>query len=815
MSPNRNNELQKANERIEHLNQVLLGIRNVNQLIVSEEDPHRLISRACANLTETMGYLNAWIALIQEGDSGVTLTASSGFDDQFPLICERLKNGDFPFCMRNALTSDTTILIQNPVLQCPSCPLSARYGGRAGFSRRLVFGGKLYGVIAVSVPANLAQDEEEQSLFAEMAGDLAFALHKLEEAQVQHAREEHITLLCRMLDEAPAAITIHNSKGSFLYANRAACRLHGYDTPEDFMPVNLHNLDVPKSEAQIEERIRKIAETGEARFEVCHLRKDGTAFPLEIIAKTIEWHGQPSILSIAVDITERKKVEEVLRASEQRLQSVFRSAPVGIGVVSNRIFQHVNQRVSEISGYSESELLGRSARLVYPSDEEYEAVGRIKYEQIHRQGTGTVETRWKRKDGAIINVLLSSTLIDPDDMQKGVTFTVMDITQRYILEEQLRQAQKMESVGRLAGGVAHDFNNMLSVILGHVGLILDAVPAGTPLHEDLREIHNAAERSANLTQQLLAFARKQTVSPKVLDLNYTVMNMLKILERLIGENIKLALQLGHEIWQVKVDPSQIDQILANLCVNARDAISDVGCITIKTENCEIDEAYCILNMEAQIGSYVMLAVSDTGCGMSRDVRAHLFEPFFTTKEIGKGTGLGLATVYGIVHQNKGFILIDSEPGKGSTFSIYLPRHTQKEASTPKSAARISVSGNETILLVEDEPSMLKLTRKACERLGYKVIPAAAPGEALQLAREHAGEIHLLLTDVVMPEMNGRDLAKNLLSLYPDLKWLFMSGYTEDVIAHHGVLEEGVQFLQKPFTAAILAEKIRETLDWDT
>jgi PAS domain S-box-containing protein len=381
------------------------------------------------------------------------------------------------------------------------------------------------------------------------------------------------------------------------------------------------------------------------------------------------------------------------------------------------------------------------------------------------------------------------------------------------LEEQLQQAQKMESVGRLAGGVAHDFNNMLGVILGHADLALEQMAAEHPVHADLAEIRKAAGRSADLTRQLLAFARKQTIAPKVLDLNETVEGMLNMLRRLIGEDIQLNWRPGAELWPAKVDSSQIDQILTNLCVNARDAIAGVGQITIETGNTAFDAAYCADHAELAPGDYVRLSVSDSGCGMDKETLSHLFEPFFTTKGVGRGTGLGLATVYGAVKQNNGFISTCSEPGQGTMITIHLPRHAEKGGQAQKEApVQPDVRGRETILLAEDEPSILKLTTKMLEKLGYTVLAASTPGEAIRLAREHTGNVHLLITDVVMPEMNGRDLAKNVLSIYPDIRRLFMSGYTADVIAHHGVLDEGVYFIQKPFAMKELAAKVRETLD---
>jgi two-component system cell cycle sensor histidine kinase/response regulator CckA len=413
--------------------------------------------------------------------------------------------------------------------------------------------------------------------------------------------------------------------------------------------------------------------------------------------------------------------------------------------------------------------------------------------------------------------MIGNNLLDVPDLNR-IVINARDVTgrleaarERGELEAQLNQAKKMEAVGQLAGGVAHDFNNMLGVILGHAEMALDQVDSAQPLHADLVEIRRAAERSADLTRQLLAFARKQPVTPQVLNLNETVAGMLNILKRLIGEDVDLTWSPSEDLWSIAVDPSQIDQILANLCINARDAVA--GKIIIETGNSIFHELYCAQHAGFVAGEHVRLSVSDNGCGMDEETLSHLFEPFFTTKGVGQGTGLGLATVYGIVKQNNGFVDFCSEPGEGTTFTIYLPRHTAEvQLVRTESPMAAPARGRETVLVVEDEPAILALTVRMLERQGYTVIGASAPGEAIGLVRQYGSEIHLLLTDVVMPEMNGRDLAKNLLSLHPQLKRVFMSGYPADIIAHHGVLDEGVYFIQKPFSMADLAGKIRGALD---
>ena len=435
------------------------------------------------------------------------------------------------------------------------------------------------------------------------------------------------------------------------------------------------------------------------------------------------------------------------------------------------------------------------------------------------KGNNMIELPLLTKDGRLVPFLTTGIRMEI----QGALYLMgvgIDITERKRSEEereklqsQLTHAQKMESVGRLAGGVAHDFNNMLQAILGNVSLALMDHPSESPTRESLEEIQKSALRSAELTRQLLAFARKQTVAPRVLDLNVTVEGMFKMLVRLIGEDIELLWQPGANLPQVKMDPSQIDQVLANLCVNARDSIAGVGKVVIETGSVVLDEAAVAANPGATPGGYVLLAISDNGSGMDREVLGHLFEPFFTTKAVGKGTGLGLATVYGIVKQNQGFINVSSELGRGTTIKIYLPHYAGKQAdSTVESSPPPASRGNETILLVEDEPAILKIGKRALESLGYTVLAASTPGAAIRLASDHIGQIQMLITDVIMPEMNGRDLAQQLLTLRPKLKRLYMSGYTSDVIAHHGVLDEGIHFLQKPFTVEALAGKVREVLE---
>jgi CheY-like chemotaxis protein len=372
----------------------------------------------------------------------------------------------------------------------------------------------------------------------------------------------------------------------------------------------------------------------------------------------------------------------------------------------------------------------------------------------------------------------------------------------------------MESVGRLAGGVAHDFNNMLGVILGRAELAMLKEKNGHPVLGDLLEIKKGAERSAEITRQLLAFARKQTIFPTALDLNHVTEGILKMLRRLIGENIRLSWIPGAGLWPVRMDRSQVDQILANLCVNSRDAIAGGGNITIETRNIVLDVTFCDSHPGLTPGDYVLLSVEDNGCGMGKETLDKLFEPFFTTKEIGKGTGLGLAMIYGIVKQNRGYITVNSELNVGTTFRIYLPRHRGETDAlpTPTNPEMPMARGRETVLVVEDDKAMLEISQIMLEELDYHVLTASLPEEAIRLACEYDGMIDLLLTDVVMPGMNGRKMAEKILSLHPGLKVLFMSGYTADVVVHDTMLEEGAHFIEKPFSLQELAAKLRQTFD---
>jgi len=536
-------------------------------------------------------------------------------------------------------------------------------------------------------------------------------------------------------------------------------------------------------------------------LDVEHYRVDGSRIWVSMNASLLrDKNGEVvGLKGVTRDITKRKLAEEALRKSEEKLNQILENTTDVIWTSDlNANISFISPVIEKMTGMPAKNFLTMSVEERFPQSSILKLMATITEElerdkdpNADKSRTRLIDIEHFKADGSRIWVSINSSFIrDKKGNPIGLQGVTRDITELKILEEQLRQAQKMESVGRLAGGVAHDFNNMLGAILGNVEMMLEDLPLGSKQRPDLEIIQTAARRSADITRQLLAFASKQIIAPKALDLNQTVNPILKMLQRLIGEGIDISWQPACDLCPVKMDPTQVDQILANLCINARDAISGVGNLTIKTENVYLNEKFCAEHAGVVPGEYVMLTVSDNGQGMTKEVMSGIFEPFFTTKEVGKGSGLGLATVYGIVKQNNGCIEVHSQPHQGSTFNIYLPRHTpEAEPPSEKTIAWPSVRGNETIMLVEDEPTVLAMTKKMLERQGYIVLSATTPGEAITMARKHTGEIHMLLTDVVMPEMDGHDLAEKFQSLYPAIKRLLMSGCTPNAISHHGVLNE--------------------------
>jgi PAS domain S-box-containing protein len=596
----------------------------------------------------------------------------------------------------------------------------------------------------------------------------------------------------------------------FAGANPAADKILGIDhdrltgrTLEEAFPA-LTGTEVPT-------RYREAAEAGKPWYsEQVDYHEGSIRGAYEVYA----FQTSPgNMAAVFEDITERKRMEAVLRESEDRFKRMVRNSNDIIGLVDENGTQtSLSGPLEKILGYEPEELTGKDVfALIHPDD-----VENVKktFREIIRQpgGSSTVEYRMRNKNGKWVSVESVGSNYLRDPAVKAVVVNTRDIAERNRLKEQLQQAMKMEAVGRLAGGIAHDFNNILTVITGNIELARMALNPSDPLNRSLDQVAKASDSAAALTRQLLAFSRKQIIAPKVLSLNELVRNIRQMLGRLIGENVELRTILPDELGSVKVDPGQFEQVLVNLAVNARDAMPEGGKLTIETGNLSLDERYCAAHPEAQPGDFVLLSISDTGHGMSDEVKEHLFEPFFTTKSTGHGTGLGLATTFGVVKQAGGFIEVHSEVGLGTTFRILLPLVGKEAEKLTKEVLSLDrLKGDETVLLVEDEESVRRVAMIILKELGYGTIEARNGEEALMLAEKHGGRIDLLMTDIVMPGMNGRELSDRLKRIHPETKPLFTSGYTENVIVHHGILESNLDFIGKPYSVQALAAKIREVL----
>ncbi len=618
--------------------------------------------------------------------------------------------------------------------------------------------------------------------------------------------------LCASIMDAFGACDM---EGRVTEANQHFLDLVGYDRDEllgltifDLTPPRWHELEKRLIDEQV--RTRGYSDL----FEKEYRRKDGRLVPVELrVVLATDPEGLPmGMWAIVRDTSQRLAKEDALR----RFQISVDSSPDAVfWIDAQGRFPYVNEQACRSLGYSRDELM----RLhLWDIDAEFtREQWDPHWKRVKKSGGARLERLHRRKDGTVFPVEIRSKNVVFDDQEHHVAY-VRDISdrlsaerERQKLEAQLLQAQKMESVGRLAGGIAHDFNNMLGVILGYSELLKAKLAPYDPVIRDIELIQRAARRAQDITRQLLAFSRKQVFDPKILDINDLIGGFEDNLSRLIGEDIALKFFPGPDIAHVEFDPTQIEQILMNLAVNARDAMPQGGILTFETTHVSLDEAYCREHAGFMPGEFVQISVSDNGTGMDAETLAHIFEPFFTTKETGKGTGLGLATVYGIVKQGGGFINVYSEPDCGTTFKIYLPVSAGDAEPSRVAESQGSVPGSETVFLVEDDDMVRTVTEESLRELGYTVLSAAGPEEALTLFAKHKDTVDLLVTDVVMPAMNGKDLYERLKTSRPDLKVLYMSGYTENVIVHHGVLDKGVQFISKPFTLLDLSGKVRAAL----
>ncbi len=669
-------------------------------------------------------------------------------------------------------------------------------------------------------------------------GALVFARDVSERLRAEQALERSRALLESIIEQSPNPIWLSDEKGTLIRINRACCELLRIAPEEVIGKYNVLADNVVEAQGAMPLVRAVYAEGRAANFDLSYDTAKLEGVPLTRSARVdlnvtiFPIRDQAGAVTHAaimhVDVTERRRAEEALRESEARYRLVSENGSDVIWLydLAAQRFTYVSPSVERLRGFSLEEI-GQQSMEQALTPESYRRVAELLPARLAAFAAGdeaariqTHEVEQPCKDGSVIPTEVVTTLITDAAGQvthlQGVTRDLSErrraAAERAALEAQLLESQKLESIGRLAGGVAHDFNNLLSVILGTAALIADDLREADPLREDIEEIQRAAERAATLTRQLLAFSRKQILQPEALRVNDVVAQTESMLRRLLGEDIVLETRLAEGLGSALADRGQLEQVIMNLAVNARDAMPGGGRLTLETAEVELDDAYAAQHVAAQPGRYIALAVSDTGCGMDAETKAHIFEPFFTTKARGKGTGLGLSTVYGIVKQSGGYVWVYSEPGTGTTFKIYLPRVEAPASEPRRRSAQAVASGSETLLLVEDEDAVRRLAERILLGAGYRVLTATNGGDALLLCETHVGPIDLLLTDVVMPLMSGRSLAERLASLRPRLKVLYMSGYTDDAIAHHGVLAPGTRFLSKPFTAVELAGKVREALD---
>lgn len=644
--------------------------------------------------------------------------------------------------------------------------------------------------------------------------------------QVEEALRKSEERFRELYDNAPVGYHEYDGEGRITNVNLTDLEMLGY-TREEMVGEPIWNFNVNEGTVrkQVMAKLAGNLPPGK-ELERIYRRKDGTTFPVLIEDRLIldENERIKGIRCTIQDITERKRVEEALRKSEENFQKLFDEAPVGYMELDARgCLTQVNRTELDMLGYTVEEMLEKPIWKFVVEEEEARQTVMAKLSELMQPGRG-LERNYKRKDGTTLPVSIEDKFIwNAQGKVTGIHSVIQDITERKQmeqekknLEEQLRQSQKIEAIGRLAGGIAHDFNNLLTVIKGYTQLSLLELKEDHPLKGNLEEIQKSSERAADLTSQLLAFSRRQVLEFKVLDLNTVLSNLDKMLRRVLGEDVQLVTLLAEDLGRVKADPGQMEQVVMNLAVNARDAMPSGGRLTIETANVALDETYARAHISVPPGRYVRLSISDTGVGMTQEVREQVFEPFFTTKEKGKGTGLGLSTVYGIVKQSGGNIWVYSEPGKGTTFKIYLQSVDEPlEELREKMVGEELPRGKETVLVVEDEEKVRTLIVEILGRQGYRVLEASHGDEALLIHETHDSHIDLILIDVVMPGMTGSELAKRITSLRPEIKTLYMSGYTDNAIVHHGILARGVNYIQKPFTMEGLTRKVREVLDKDS
>jgi len=826
-------ERKLVEKSLQRINRELQAISQCNEALLRATDEQSLLDEICRIINIEAGYPLVMVAYTEYTDL-LTLrpVAWAGIGNEFmesirTLWADRVNFECSP--AGRATRTGSIIYIQDfssdpEVAHLREVALKLEYNSEIALPLKDE-NAEVFGVLIIFSSMVNAFVPDEIRLMEELSNNLGFGISTL---RLRALRDKVVDNL-KIMEEKYRLVADNTydwefwllPDGNLSYMSPSCLRITGYTTQEFISnPDLLHQIVYEDDREMVRTHIKGSLSEDQMVHIIDYriIRKDGEMrwinhFCVPVFGVDGKWMGKRGSNR---DITERKKTETALKESEAKLRSILDNVEIGVILINSKMqVLEMNSRMRKWFPSIEPEKHPICYHVLTEPPLE-RCCENCPIEKTLIDGLSHEVTIPLMKDGVrrIFRTVSSPVFTETGEIV-SVIETIEDITEKISLESQLKQAQKMEIVARLAGGVAHDFNNMLSVIIGRADLALANIDLKKPVQPALLEIRKAAERSANLTRQLLAFSRKQTAVLKILNLNETIEGMLIMLRRLIGEDINLEFVPSSEICYVKMDPSQVDQVLANLCVNARDAIDGVGKIVITVNSTEFDEYYCSLHTEFVPGKYAMLSVSDNGCGMDKVTLSKVFDPFFTTKEVGRGTGLGLATIHGIIRQNNGFINVYSEPGHGTIFRIYIPLHLSDiENQKSKISHQQVIRGHETILIVEDERSILEMGTLMLEDLGYHTLQASSPAEAIRIAEKNPGLIQLLLTDVVMPEMNGKELSEKIKKYCPGINCLFMSGYTNEIIAHQGVLEEGVFFIEKPFSMYEMAAKVRQALTGD-
>lgn len=805
-------DLTSRNKAIEQLRQhaELASFTAAISGILAQSASLASMLQACtAIVVEHLGAAFARIWTLSADGAQLELQASAGLYVHLDGEHARIPIGQFKI---GKIASERKPLLTNDIQNDSriSDPEWARREGMTAFAGYpLLVEDKLVGVMALFARHSL--DSHVLQALGAVAQSIALGIERKRADESIRSKE---VFLKALVDVALDGIITIDEQGLITTLNSAAERIFGYSA-EELVGQNVKILMPEPYHSEHDGYLGNYLQTGDPKVigigaEVLGRRKDGSIFPVDLAIAEFEVDGQRHFTSTLRDITDRKQLEERL-VREGQFTTLMMEALPGIVFLldaDSRILKW-NKAVERVTGYGSDEIVHMSP-LDFVAPEHHQAV-LDSVQDVFANGKSSIEVQLHTKDGKVIPYFISGVRFMTESGAQLLA-TGLDVTERRQLEEQLRQAQKMEAFGQLAGGVAHDFNNLLTIISGYSDILLTLLPSQDPMRESVKAISEAGERAASLTRQMLAFSRQAVLAPKVLDLNKVVSETERMLRRLIGEDVLLTTVLDPRAKPIKVDPGNLGQVLMNLAVNARDAMPKGGKLTIETGNVVLDRENTALQPDIRPGEFVMLAVSDNGLGMPPEIKSRIFEPFFTTKAVGLGTGLGLAVVHGIVKQSNGMIEVVSEPGMGTSFKLYFPvardAVTVPGADSLKNAAR----GRETLLLVEDDDGVRGLAILALQTQGYQVLGARHGKEALHLAEKHAGKLAAVITDVVMPGMGGGELVETLLNAYPDLKVLFLSGYTDDAVVRHGILREEVAFLQKPFSPLALARKVREVLD---